>query len=217
MTVSRSRLLDRYRAAVIAGGMAVAMLLVAAQGASAGGAHHLLEALEPPREVVPRAVTMTENFELVVLVDRGRLMVFLDNAVNNAAVTGATVDLDVADKQFNLEETAPGVYTTTSWLPAPGISSMMFSVIAGDVDDLLIVDFKLDGAVAAQVQAPGASAGTSVWSMVAGDTGRVVTVLLVAGAILIALGVIFAGALPASLTRWTGVALPVSLRRGRRD
>jgi hypothetical protein len=51
--------------------MAVAMLLVAAQGASAGGAHHLLEALEPPREVVPRAVTMTENFELVVLVDRG--------------------------------------------------------------------------------------------------------------------------------------------------
>lgn len=205
----------RIRAAV-AGAVLSGAILLAAQAASASGAHHLLEALEPPREVAPRAVTMTEAFELVVLVDRGRLVVFLDNAVNNDAVVGATVELDVADKQYLLEEAAPGIYTTTAWLPGPGVSSLMFSVVAGDVDDLLIVDFKLDDAAAAQVRAVSGKGG-GAWASITGDTGRVVTALLVAGAILVAAGLLFAGALPAPLSRWAIASLPASFRRNRNE
>ena len=176
----------RIRAAIAAAVLSGAVLLTG-QGASAGGAHHLLEALEPPREVAPRAGTMTGAFELVVLVDRGRLVAFLDNAVTNRPVVGATIELDVADSQHLLEEAAPGIYTTTGWLPGPGVSSLMFSVIAGDVDDLLIVDFKLDDAAAAPLQAAAGDAGIDPWTLLTGDTGRVVTALLVAGGTTIAL------------------------------
>ncbi len=176
----------------------------------AGGAHHLLEALDPPKEVASRAVTMTENFELVILVDRSRTIVFLDDVVTNAAVEGATVELDADGVIVDLSEIAPGIYSTTTWLPRPGINGLVFSVSADGVDDLLIVDLTIDDS---DVLVGGSmpdltSASSGNWTDAFKGTGRIISLLLISGGVLIALSVLLAGLLPKSALRWLSSLRP---------
>lgn len=115
-------------------------------------------------DVSPRAEARSDLFEMLVVADDGRLMVYLDNFAGNEPVTGADIEI-LADDEFELvTELAPGAYMVP-WDPGPGSYELTFIVLAGDVDDLLILTIEMPDSEA-EAEAGGGLIGMS-WSSIA--------------------------------------------------
>lgn len=86
----------------------------------------------------PRLDILSDVVELVAVQDGDSLQIYLDDADHNNPVPGAKLEISAGQHKANATEIKPGQYqATTPWLNQPGQHSLIFSIEAADLFDLL--------------------------------------------------------------------------------
>ncbi len=147
-----------------------------------GGEDHGVPATVATQGLLPRAASATDEFELLAVLEAGRLLIYLDTMATNAPVPMATVEVDGAGATAVATEVAPGVYALALASPlTPGAHALTFTVQTADSADLLAATLEVPApAVAVAVAHPFVSQG-----VVLGLGGG--ALLLVAGAVALGL------------------------------
>lgn len=103
-----------------------------------GGEDH--GAPPPPisRDVAPRAVAATEEFEVVAVLEGKQLVLYVDRFASNEPVTAAKVELEGAGLKGLANESVPGTYVMelAAALP-PAKHVLTISIEAANTTDLL--------------------------------------------------------------------------------
>lgn len=86
---------------------------------------------------LPRAAAGSEDFELVLVLDGRRLLLYLDRHDSNEPVAGAKVDIEGGGLKGSASEISPGVYAVAADALKPGRHALTVAVEAGDTADLL--------------------------------------------------------------------------------
>lgn len=93
---------------------------------------------------LPRFVAASEMFELVGVVDRKQLTVYLDRFEDNAPVKDASIDLEIGGAKVPLKQVSDGEYTASlAQEPKPGVAAVTATVVAGKDTDILAADLVL--------------------------------------------------------------------------
>lgn len=116
-----------------------ALSLFAAQTAMADAGHdHDAAPAADTGMVLPRFTAVSDQFELVGVVDGTTLTLYLDHAADNRPVDGATLELELNGAAVPVTSTGPGTFTATlAAAPAAGETPVAATVVAGQASDLL--------------------------------------------------------------------------------
>ena len=96
-----------------------------------------------------RVEAVSELFELVGELAGDKLVIHLDRFATNEPVTGATISVEGGPLKATAAVEREGVYTVSApGLAAPGTHSLIFTVQAGQISDLLTGDLVVAGAPA---------------------------------------------------------------------
>ena len=89
-------------------------------------------------DAAPRFAAVSDQFELVGVIDGRRLTLYLDHAADNRPVADAQLELDLGGKPLALTRVAEGEFRATLAAPPPqGETPVTATVVAGDESDLL--------------------------------------------------------------------------------
>ena len=89
----------------------------------------------------PRISSHSDLFELVGIVEKGQLVVYLDRYASNEPVRKATIELEIGSEKLKATEQADGTYLIQSeQLAKPGTLAMSFTITDGKDTDLLAGD-----------------------------------------------------------------------------
>lgn len=122
----------------------VAAALLLSPLARAGDGHdHGDTGPTPAGPALPRFAAVSESFELVGVLDGRRLVLYLDRADDNAPVTDARIELDIAGAQLKAEKHDDAYEVVLAATPKPGVLPITATVHAGDEVDLLAGEFDL--------------------------------------------------------------------------
>ena len=160
--------------------MTFALSALAHAGGDTSDGHSHGEATKPAitADVGPRASAQTEEFELVAVLEGGKLALYLDRFATNEPVADAQIEVESGTLKAAATQVAPGVYSLPGEAFAhPGKYPLAISVQAGDSSDLLTVTLDLPQAVSG-------AAPVNSWSNWA--VGGAAGALLLAGAGLVA-------------------------------
>ena len=92
----------------------------------------------PAASALPRFSASSELFELVGVLDRQKLTVYLDRFEDNTPVKGAQIELDVGGAKVALQEIAEGEFEGRLARALPeGVTAVTATIAAGDDSDLL--------------------------------------------------------------------------------
>ena len=118
---------------------ALPILMLAAATAWAHEGHDHGPAVPEIRvEAAPRATAESEEFELVAVLEGGKLRLYLDRYASNEPVAGAGIEVESGAFKGLAREVAPGVYTLPGEAFAkPGKHPLTIGVQAGESADLL--------------------------------------------------------------------------------
>ena len=106
----------------------------------------------------PRVAVQSEAYELVGILKRGVLTLYLDRFADNAPVSGAAITATLGDVEVAATPNPDGTYAVRSpKLAGHGALEVVFAITGPDGDDLLIGTLRLPEAEAAQAQAAPAS------------------------------------------------------------
>lgn len=129
-------------------------------------------------DIAPRASAQTDEFELVAVLESGKLTLYLDRFASNEPVPDAQIEVESGALKAVAVQVAPGMYSLPGETFAkPGRHPLAISVQAGDTGDLLSATLDL----AMPVAGVGHGHGWSEW-VVWGASGA----LLLAGGGLVA-------------------------------
>ena len=92
---------------------------------------------------LPRFAASSELFELVGVLEGQRLTLYLDRAPDNAPVTGAQIELEIAGAKFKATPRDDVYEIQLAAAPAPGVLPVTATVTAGQDIDLLAGDLDL--------------------------------------------------------------------------
>lgn len=117
-------------------------LLFAASAAFGHGDEDHSEPAPVPSQAInqavsPRATTASENFEVVAVLEGGKLALYLDRFASNEPVAGAKVEIEGGGLQGLAAESSPGVYAMSAASITPSKHPLTITVEAGDDIDLL--------------------------------------------------------------------------------
>jgi len=160
--------------------MMLALSALAHAGGDSSDGHSHGEAATPAMTVdgAPRASAQTDEFELVAVLERRKLTLYLDRFATNEPVADAKIEVESGVIKAVATQIAPGVYSLPGEaFASPGKYPLAISVQAGDSGDLLTVTLDLPQAVAG-------AAPVDSWSNWA--VGGAAGALLLAGAALVA-------------------------------
>jgi cobalt-zinc-cadmium efflux system membrane fusion protein len=117
------------------------LLTLALPSASAHEGEEHGAAVPPPAQPAsaqPRLETASPDVELVALLQDGKLTIYLDHYADNAPIDGAQVELESGSHKAVAQAAGDGVYSVAAdWLTKPGKYEMLFTIQAGDLQDLL--------------------------------------------------------------------------------
>ncbi len=118
---------------------ALPILMLAAATARAHEGHDHGPAVPEIRvEAAPRATAESEEFELVAVLEGGRLQLYLDRHASNEPVAGAGIEVESGAFKGLAQALAPGLYTLPGEAFAkPGKYPLTIGVQAGESADLL--------------------------------------------------------------------------------
>lgn len=110
---------------------------------------------------LPRFDAVSDGFELVGVLDGRRLTLYLDRAADNAPVTDARIELEIAGAQVDVEKHGDEdtFGATLAAAPAPGVLPVTATITAGDEVDLLAGELDLHGTAEAPPRAAHRPAG----------------------------------------------------------
>lgn len=93
----------------------------------------------------PRVASHSDLFELVGIVDKGEMTLYLDRHSNNEPVMGAKIEVEAGAAKGIAAAQADGTYRFKhASLTQPGTLAMSFTVMAGQESDLLAGDLKIE-------------------------------------------------------------------------
>lgn len=128
-----------------------------------GGEDHGASATVATQGLLPRAGTATDEFELLAVLEAGRLLIYLDTMATNAPMPQATVEVDGAGATAVATEVAPGAYALVLATPlAPGAHALTFTVQTADSADLLAATLEVPAPSVAVVH-PVVAQGRALW------------------------------------------------------
>lgn len=121
----------------------------------------------PVTASAPRAVSATEDFEVVAILEGRHLVVYVDRFASNEPVAKAKVEVEGAGLKGLASEAAPGTYVMdlAAALP-PAKHALTISIEAGDTADLLSATLDTSQPVVAAADAHGWTRRT-VWIVAA--------------------------------------------------
>lgn len=118
-----------------------AAALMAVMPLSTAGAHgdHGDAAPDAPASSLPRLESEGAGIELVAVADEHELTIYLDRSDTNAPIDGAKIEVSGKGlTPVTAKSSGEGTYTLEAdWVHQPGTYALTFTVIAGDVADLL--------------------------------------------------------------------------------
>ena len=124
-------------------------------------------------DAAPRFAAVSDQFELVGVVDGRRLTLYLDHAADNRPVHEAQLELEVGGKPLAVTQVAEGEYRAELAQPlADGETPVTATVVAGADSDLLATDIDW--------HAPAAAALAPAWGRKSLLAGAGVAVLALA-------------------------------------
>ena len=135
--------------------IAALLLQVAANVHAHGGEDHSAPPPPPTQAVAPRAAAATEEFEAVVVLDAGKLLLYLDRFASNAPVAGAKVEIEGGPFKGVANETSPGIYALDAKSVPAGKHPLTITIEAGDSADLLSASLDIGPPAPAAPEAPG--------------------------------------------------------------
>lgn len=93
--------------------------------------------------VLPRFAAVSEAFELVGVLDGNRITLYLDRAADNAPVTDAQIELEIAGAKLKAEKHDDAYEVVLAAAPKPGVLPITATVTAGQEIDLLAGELDL--------------------------------------------------------------------------
>jgi hypothetical protein len=125
--------------------LALSALLLAAPWVRAADDHgHDHGPPAPTGQAPPRFAAVTEAFELVGVLEGKHLTLYLDRAADNAPVTDAQIELEIAGVKFKAARHGTEEYEVTLTAePKPGVLPITATVSVGTEMDLLAGELEL--------------------------------------------------------------------------
>lgn len=113
--------------------------------AIAGPGHdHGETATQASGSSLPRFAAVSEDLELVGIVNGKHLMLYLDRFTDNSPVNEALIEIDIGGKKYKAQKHGDGEYEVTlDSALEPGVIAITATIIAGDLSDLLAADLEL--------------------------------------------------------------------------
>jgi hypothetical protein len=127
------------------------------------GHDHGDSAAVPAGSALPRFAAVSETFELVGVLNGKQITLYLDRTTDNAPVTGAQIELEIAGIKFKAEAHGDTYDVVLAEAPKPGVLPITATVTAGAELDLLAGEFELHEEAHA-----GEAAHTHSWTEYAG-------------------------------------------------
>lgn len=134
--------------------MAMAFPAWSGGDSSDGHTHAAPEPLQT-KASAPRAAAVSEEFEVVAVLEGKKLVLYLDRFASNEPVAGATVEIDGGGLQGVAMESSPGVYAINAPTLTAAKHPLLISIAAGDSADLLATTLDIAPAPAGVVHAHG--------------------------------------------------------------
>lgn len=160
--------------------LGIALLISAATQlpAAAHAGHDDAEQPAPVGPGEPRAEASSPDFEIVAVAADHRLKIYLDRFATNAPIDGAS--LEVAENggdPLKAEKQDDGTYLLRApWIDVAGRHDLTFTIVNGDVSDLLAGSIQLPDIAHATAGSP-TSAGARVRAVLGERTGTVTLAL----------------------------------------
>lgn len=101
------------------------------------GHDHGPPAPPPPTDAAARAMAASEDFELVAVLEKDALRLYLDRYASNEPVAGAAVEVESGAFKARAQAEGPGVYSVPRTWAKPGKHPLTFTIQAGENADLL--------------------------------------------------------------------------------
>jgi hypothetical protein len=135
--------------------LALSALLLAAPWVRASDDHgHDPGAAAPTGPALPRFAAVSEAFELVGVLEGKHLTLYLDRAADNAPVTGAQIELEIAGTKFKAVKHGADEYEVMlAAEPKPGVVPITATVSVGSEVDLLAGELDIHEAAPADASA----------------------------------------------------------------
>lgn len=126
---------------------------------------------------LPRFTAVSENLELVGIVNGKLITLYLDRFKDNSSVNDAQIEIDIAGSKYQAQKHADGEYEVTLKEPLkPGVMAITATIKAGELIDLLATELDLH----ADADAPGIR---DAWKAIAMWIGAGLLALIALGAI----------------------------------
>jgi hypothetical protein len=93
---------------------------------------------------LPRFVAVSEDLEMVGIVNGKQLTIYLDRFKDNSPVNDAQIEIDIAGNTYKAEKHGEGEYEVTlKDTLKPGVLAITATIQAGELNDLLAADLDL--------------------------------------------------------------------------
>lgn len=116
----------------------IALCMLSFAALAHDGHDHGAETPPALAQAAPRAVAVSEDFELVAVLEPDALRLYLDHAASNAPVTGASIEVESGPLKVQAQTEAAGVYRLPrSHWASPGKHPLTFTLVDGEASDLL--------------------------------------------------------------------------------
>jgi hypothetical protein len=124
--------------------MALIFTLLSPMAIAGAGHDHAEAAPKTQGTALPRFVAVSEDLEMVGIVNGKQLTIYLDRFTDNSPVHDAQIEIDIAGNTYKAEKKGEGEYEVTlKDTLKPGVLAITVTIQAGQLNDLLAADLDL--------------------------------------------------------------------------
>jgi hypothetical protein len=124
--------------------MALIFTLLSPMAIAGAGHDHAEAAPKTQGTALPRFVAVSEDLEMVGIVNGKQLTIFLDRFTDNSPVNDAQIDIDIEGSKYKAEKHGVGEYEVIlKNTLKPGVIAITATIQAGDLNDLLATELDL--------------------------------------------------------------------------
>lgn len=129
---------------IVATLLALIFTLLSHMAIAGAGHDHGEAASQAQGTALPRFVAVSEDLEMVGIVNGKRLTIYLDRFKDNTPVNDAQINIDIEGSKYKAEKHGVGEYEVIlKDTLKPGVVAIIATIQAGDLNDLLAAELDL--------------------------------------------------------------------------
>lgn len=129
---------------VIASLLAMTFTLFSSLSFAGAGHDHAETGPQVSSGALPRFAAISEELELVGIVNGKQLSLYLDRTADNSPIGDAQIEIEIAGNKYKAEKHADGVYAVSlNEVLKPGSIAITATIDAGSLSDLLVTELDL--------------------------------------------------------------------------